>query len=99
MDLDTQLQVIANHLGTEVIQLRRVAAQLNSKAEIDAALDALAQGKSSVAGARLRRLDEVLALRPIDPQSSLVVWSRARILAITEGLTQHASYFEAGALA
>ena len=91
--------VAALSVGTEIIQLRRMAIPLGLGAEVDSALEAFAQADSATATARLSRLDDVLASRPAGAESSLVVWARARILAIAEALARHASYFEEGASA
>ena len=84
-------------VGTEIIQLRSFATRLGLGAEVDTALEALAHGHSGIATARLGQLDGLLSSRPAGSQSSLALWARARILAITEALTQHVSYFAAGA--
>jgi len=44
--------------------------------------------------ARLARLDEALAARP----GAVALRARASVLAMSEALTQHAAYFDAGAL-
>jgi uncharacterized membrane protein YccC len=81
-------------VGTEFIRLRRIAPRLGVGSDLDAALVALAQGNSTIATARLARLDHRLASHP---GTSIALRARARILAISETLTQHASYFDAGA--
>jgi hypothetical protein len=80
-------------VGTEIIQLRRIARRLDSGAELDAALEALARGDSAIATARLARLDDALAGRP----GAAALRARGSILAMSEALTQHAAYFDAGA--
>ena len=85
-------------IGTEIIQLRDMAARLGLAAELDAALAAFAQGNSAIAIARLHQLDRRLVSRPgTKPAAHLSLQARARILAISEVLAQHASYFNAGA--
>jgi hypothetical protein len=83
-------------VGTEIIQLRRIASSLGLGPDLDAALEALAQGNSAIATTRLARLDHRLASFP-ESKASLALQARGSILAITEALIQHASYFEAGA--
>ena len=82
-------------VGTEIIRLRRIAPRLDVGSDLDAALAALAQGNSAMATARLARLDRRLASHP--GAGSIALRARARILAISGALTQHASYFDAGA--
>ncbi len=81
-------------VGSEIIQLRRIARRLDLGLEIDTALVAVASGDSGLATARLARLDEALASRP----GAAALRARGSILAMSEALTQHAAYFDAGAL-
>ena len=81
-------------VGTEIIQLRRIGRRMDLGSELDAALEALRRGDISLATACLDRLDDALAAR----QGAAVLRARGSILAMTEVLTQHAAYFEAGAL-
>ncbi len=80
-------------LGTEIIQLRRIARRLDLGLEVDTAIETVARGDSRIATARLARLDEALASRP----GAAVLRARGSILAMSEALTQHAAYFDAGA--
>jgi uncharacterized membrane protein YccC len=90
--------VAALSVGSEIIRLRRIAPQLGLGADLDMALAALAYGSSALATARLARLDHLLASRPgAGPETQLTLRARSNILAISEALTQHASYFDAGA--
>ena len=85
-------------VGSEIIQLRRIAPQLGQGSDLDAALEALAQGNSAIATARLASLDDWLAARPeAGSEASLALQARGSILAISEALIQRASYFDAGA--
>ena len=85
-------------VGTEVIQLRRMGPQLGLGSDLDAALDALASGDGRLAVARLARLDHVLATHPdLMPGTQIALRARSSILAVSEALAQHASYFDAGA--
>jgi hypothetical protein len=85
-------------VGTGIIHLRRIAPQLGQVSELDSALEALAQGNSVAATARLTALDQQLALLGQgDPQTSLVQRGRGRVLAVCDALVQHRSYFDGGA--
>jgi uncharacterized membrane protein YccC len=85
-------------VGTEIIQLRHIAPRLGLGADLDAALAPFGQGNSAIATARLTQLDDRLAARPeAGSEASLALRARGSILAITEALIDHASYFDAGA--
>ena len=85
-------------VGSEIIQLRHMAPRLGAAAELDAALEAFAQGNSAVAIARLRQLDRRLASAPdAGPETAIALRARGRILVISEALAEHAAYFDAGA--
>jgi uncharacterized membrane protein YccC len=82
-------------VGSEIIHLRRIAARLGSGAELDAALEALAQGDSATAIARLRELDNNLAVGfDTGPETAIALRARSRVLVISEALSTHASYFD-----
>jgi uncharacterized membrane protein YccC len=88
----------ASSVGTEIIQLRRIVPWLGLGSDLDAALEALARGNSSIATARLSRLDDRLASLPVAGSGApLALQARGSILAISEALIEHASYFDAGA--
>jgi hypothetical protein len=60
------------------------------------ALEAVAQGNSAIATTRLARLDDRLASLPgAGSEASLALQARGSILAISEALIAHASYFDA----
>jgi hypothetical protein len=80
-------------LGTEIIQLRHIAFRLGLDTALDGALEALVQGQSAIANARLARLDDALAARP----GVASLRARGSILAMSEAVTQHAAYFDEGA--
>jgi hypothetical protein len=80
-------------VGTQIIQLRRIGPRIGLGSELDAALEALRRGDIALATDRLGRLDDALAARP----GTAARRARGRILAMTEVLTQHAAYFDAGA--
>lgn len=82
-------------VGAEIVRLRRVMRRLGLDAQLVAVLARLASGDTAGATAGLAALDERLAPR----QTSAVVGARARILAISGALAQHAAYFERLAVA
>ncbi len=51
-------------MGTEIIELRPIAARLGLGSDLDAALAAVAHGNSALATERLAFLDRALASRP-----------------------------------
>jgi uncharacterized membrane protein YccC len=90
--------VAALSVGTEIIQLRRIARRLDLGSDLDAALEAVARGSSALATAHLARLDHVLMSLPgAGPGAPTALRARGSILAMSEALTQHAAYFDAGA--
>jgi uncharacterized membrane protein YccC len=85
-------------VGTEIIQLRRIARRLDLGSELDVALAAVAEGNSAVATTRLAVLDRVLASLPgAGTGAQAALRARGGVLAVSEALTQHASYFDAAA--
>jgi uncharacterized membrane protein YccC len=85
-------------VGTEIIRLRQISSSLGLDSDLDAALAALARGNSALATTGLARLDDRLASLPDGgSEASLALQARGSILAISEALIQHASYFDAGA--
>jgi uncharacterized membrane protein YccC len=92
-------------VGSEIIRLRDDTRRLDPDlpedrvfgVHLEAALIAVAQGNSAIATARLARLDEILATRPADAGGlRTVLRARADILLLSETLTDHAAYFDAG---
>jgi uncharacterized membrane protein YccC len=82
-------------VGSAIIQLRHIALRLDLDTALDGGLEALARGRSAVATARLAQLDRVLAARP--GASPAALRARGLILALSQALTQHSAYFDAGA--
>ena len=80
-------------VGTEIIQLRRIGRRMDLGSGLEAALEALRRGDIALATAHLDRLDDALAAR----SGTAALRARGTILALTEVLTQHAAYFDAGA--
>ncbi|HUN97844.1 MAG TPA: FUSC family protein [Bradyrhizobium sp.] len=86
-------------VGTEIIHLRHMAPPLGAADELAAALAAFVQGSSATAIAWLHRLDHRLASDPDwRPDDAAVLRARSRILVMSEALSEHASYFDAGAV-
>jgi hypothetical protein len=84
-------------VGIEIIQLRRIVHRLDLNADLDAALAAVAQGNGALASARLTQLDRnLMSLLKTETGAPLALRARGSILAISEALTQHAAYFDAG---
>jgi uncharacterized membrane protein YccC len=89
--------VAALSVGTEIIRLRCSAYRLDLDVELDAALEALAKGDSSMAAEGLTRLDQRLAALPDTmPGARARLRARSSILAVSEALAQHAAYFDSG---
>ena len=84
--------------GPFVRPARHIASRLGLGSDLDAALEAVAQGNSAIATTRLARLDDRLASLPgVGSGASLALQARGSILAISEALIEHASYLDAGA--
>ena len=85
-------------VGTEIIQLRQVGSGLGPAAELDTALEALAQGNSAIAVAQLGELDRRLAGNAhAQPEAAILLRARARIRVISEALSEYRAYFDRGA--
>jgi uncharacterized membrane protein YccC len=86
-------------VGTEMIRLRRIARRFDLDLTLDATLDAVARGDSAAAAKRLAEFDRMLAALPdTRPGASVRLRARGSILAMSEALTQHASYFDSGSV-
>jgi uncharacterized membrane protein YccC len=79
-------------VGSQIIQLRRIAQRLNLAGALDAAFEAVADGQSALATTRLAAVDLMLAARP--DATLAVLRARGLILAISGALTQHEGYFD-----
>ena len=87
-------------VGSEIIELRHAAPRLGVISELDSALEAFAQGNSAGAIARLHQLDQRVASNAdAAPEAAIALRARGRILVISEALAEHASYFDAEAIA
>jgi uncharacterized membrane protein YccC len=92
--------IAALSVGADIIQLRQIARCFGAAAELDVALEAFAQASSAIAIARLRQLDRRLASHPgAWPEAATTLRARGHILAISDALAEHASYFDSGAAA
>src|SRR5215467_1077891 len=86
-------------VGTEIINLRPMALRLGAAAEFDAALTAFAKGNSATAIGWLHQLDHRLASDPDQgAEDDAVLRARSRVLVMSEALSEHASYFDTGAV-
>jgi hypothetical protein len=84
-------------VGTEIIQLRGISDQLDVRTDTDAALAAVAEGSGALATARLAQLDRrLMSLPRAETGAPLALKARGSVLAMSEVLTQHAAYFDAG---
>ncbi|MGY3586671.1 putative membrane protein YccC [Bradyrhizobium sp. USDA 4341] len=91
--------LVALSVGSEVIRLRRIARRLGESAQIDAALEPLAWGRSAVARERFEHLDNALSTRPAAGRKrTLVLRAQGCIRVISEELLRHAVYFDAKAI-
>ncbi|HEY3911200.1 MAG TPA: FUSC family protein [Stellaceae bacterium] len=79
--------------GTKIIQLRHLCRGSDASLDLAAALEAVARGDCAAATAKLANLDAALASRP----GIAALRARGLVLAISQALTQHAFYFDAGA--
>jgi len=85
-------------VGTEIIGLRQIATQLGTTAELDAALNDIALGRSASAIAKLSQFDRRLAsTHETGPAATKTLRGRSRILVISEAIAEHGAYFDAGA--
>jgi uncharacterized membrane protein YccC len=86
-------------VGVDIIRLRRAARHLDPGLGLDAALDAIAGGASKVAIARLARVEQRLAALPSTSlRPRIRMGMQARLTALSEVLSRHADYFDAGAI-
>ncbi len=87
--------VAAVAVGKDVVRLRRVAPRFVPGAAVDAALQALAEGRSGEAIERLKDIDRLLAaLTHAEPASRILLRLRAGVLAISGQLAEYAVYFD-----
>jgi uncharacterized membrane protein YccC len=80
-------------VGKEIVRLRHVAPRFVPSAMVDAALAALAEGRSGEAVERLHTIDREVTALP-HATSRIPLSLRASILVISSQLSQFASYFD-----
>jgi uncharacterized membrane protein YccC len=80
-------------VGTEIIQLRHTCRRLDLNGELDAALEAVGRDNCAMAAAKIAALDAELT----SSSNTAALRARSHVLALSQALTQHSSYFEAGA--
>jgi uncharacterized membrane protein YccC len=85
--------IAAFSVGTAIIQLRHTCRRLDLSGDLDMAIEAVGRGNCAITTARLADLDRTFTARP----GAAALRARGLILAISQALTQHSSYFEAGA--
>ena len=87
--------VAAVAVGKEIARLRRVAPRFVPGAAVDAALQALAEGRSGEAIERLKDIDRLVAALPsAESASRILLRLRGSILAISAQLAEYAPYFD-----
>jgi hypothetical protein len=97
MPLQRAQLLAALTVGSGIIYLRQVMHQANLGANVGPALAAVADGHSVSAIAHLSRLDKVISAEAIrDVERQKISRMRASILLVSEALTRHAVYFDAG---
>jgi uncharacterized membrane protein YccC len=80
-------------VGTAIIELRHTCRRFDLSGDLDAALEAAGRGNCAITTARLADLDRALTARP----RAAALRARGLVLAISQALTQHSAYFDAGA--
>jgi uncharacterized membrane protein YccC len=87
--------VAAMAVGNHIVRLRRVAPRFVPAAALDAALQALAEGRSGEASERLKDIDRQLAALPRARSGSRAALGlRASLLVICGQLASYASYYD-----
>jgi uncharacterized protein with von Willebrand factor type A (vWA) domain len=81
-------------LGTEIIRLRPIARRFGFGPDLEDALAAVAEGRSIIAIARMKRLDGALA--DLGTTETAALRGRGSILVISDVLTKHPEYFDIG---
>ena len=93
--VERAMLVAAVAVGKEIMRLRRASPRLVPGAAVDAALQALAEGRSGEAIERLEDIDRLVAALPKAGSAGRIVRRlRAGILAISGQLTEFAPYFD-----
>jgi uncharacterized membrane protein YccC len=93
----TQLLAVLS-VGSEIIRLRRLTPGLHLGTRLNGALMDMSQGRSASAITRLAQLDAAVVARgDTQRKGQTILRVRGSILALSEALTRHAAYFDAGA--
>jgi hypothetical protein len=79
--------------GTKIIQLGHLCHPFGLSLDLRTMLEAIAHNTSAIATAKLANVGVALTSRP----GEATLRARGLILAISEGLTQYAEHFDAGA--
>jgi uncharacterized membrane protein YccC len=93
--VERAMLVAAMAVGNHIVRLRRVAPRFVPGAAVEAALQALAEGRSGEAAERLKDIDRQLAALPrTRPGSRAVLGLRAGLLVICGQLAWYPSYYD-----
>jgi uncharacterized membrane protein YccC len=85
-------------VGNDIIQLAPLVSRLRMATEFNAALTSLAEANSTDASAGLHQIDSRLACAPgTEPEPDDALRVRGRIIAISDVLAEHGSYFDSRA--
>ena len=96
--LPNKLAVEATSGNLKAIERIRGALAKKTATELDAALNAIALGRSTEAIAQLRQFDDRLAsTRETGTEATMALRGRGRVLIISEAIAEHGHYFDAGA--
>jgi len=80
-------------VGTAIIQLRHTCRRLDLSGDLDAALEAVGRGNCAMATAKIAALDATLT----SSSDTAAIRARSHVLALSQALTQHSSFFDTGA--
>jgi uncharacterized membrane protein YccC len=93
--VERAMQVAASTVGNHIVRLRRVAPRFVAGADVDTALQALAEGRSGEASERFKDIDRQLAALPLARSGSRAVLRlRAGLLVISGQLASYPSYYD-----
>ena len=93
--VERAMLVAAMAVGNQIVRIRRVAPRFVPGPAVEAALQALAEGRSGEAAERLKDIDRQLAALPrTRPGSRAVLGLRAGLLVICGQLTWYPSYYD-----
>jgi uncharacterized membrane protein YccC len=85
-------------VGNDINQLQHLISRLGMATEFNAALDSFAEGNSTAVIARLDQIDSLLVSGPdTAPETDDALRVRGRVVAISEVLAEHGSYFDSAA--